>query len=150
MPLAIAALALTAYGVGSVAGRLGAGVLADSLGTRPTLRVGYLVELAALGTLVVMPTPGMLLFAMTLFGVGAAATDNAVTKVIPDLFGLRAIGAIMGALSLGWRSGAALGPALAGFLYDASGSYAVAFWVAPGLVLISWGLVTLAIRSPSR
>lgn len=149
MTLAIAALALTAYGVGSVAGRLVAGVLADSLGTHPTLRVGYVVELAALGMLGVMPSPGMLLLAMTLFGVGAAATDNAVTKVIPDLFGLRAIGAIMGALSLGWRSGAALGPALAGFLYDASGSYAVAFWAAPGLVLISWGLVTLAIRPPS-
>src|SRR5262249_7154290 len=36
--------------------------------------------------------------------------------------GMRAIGAIMGILTLGWRTGAALGPATAGFLYDATGS----------------------------
>jgi MFS family permease len=150
MTLAIAALALTAYGVGSVIGRLIAGVLSDWLGTRTTLRAGYLVELTGLGVLVVMPTPGLLLLAMMLFGVGAAATDNAVTKVIPDLFGLRALGAIMGALSLGWRSGAALGPAVAGFLYDATGSYAVAFWAAPVLVVISWVLVTLATSRAHR
>jgi MFS family permease len=142
--LGIAALALTAYGLGSVVGRLVAGVLSDRLGTRTTLRAGYVIELAALVVLVVMPTPAMVLLGMTLFGVGAAATDNAVTKVIPDLFGLRALGAIMGALSLGWRSGAALGPAVAGFLYDITGSYTAAFSAAPGLVLISWGLVTMA------
>jgi MFS family permease len=143
-PLAIAALALTAYGVGSVIGRLVSGALSDRLGTRATIGAGYVVELAALGMLVALPTPGLLLLAMTLFGVGAAATDNTLVKVIPDVFGLRAIGAIMGALTLGWRSGAALGPAVAGFLYDVTGSYAAPFLAAPGLVVVSWVLFTLA------
>ncbi len=44
--LAIAALALTAYGVGSVIGRLVSGTLSDRLGTRTTMRAGYVVELA--------------------------------------------------------------------------------------------------------
>jgi MFS family permease len=145
--LAIAALALTAYGVGSVIGRLVSGTLSDRLGTRTTMRASYVVELVALGLLVAIPTPGLLLLAMVLFGVGAAATDNTLVKVIPDLFGLRAIGAIMGALTLGWRSGAALGPAAAGFLYDATGSYAAPFWAAPVLVATSWVLFTIASSS---
>jgi nitrate/nitrite transporter NarK len=67
-------------------------------------------------------------------------------KVIPDLFGLRAIGAIMGVLTLGWRIGAALGPAVAGFLYDLTGSYAVPFGAAPAAVVVSWVLFWLATR----
>jgi cyanate permease len=57
---------------------------------------------------------------------------------------MRAIGAIMGVLSLGWRSGAALGPAAAGFLYDATGSYAVPFGVAPFVVVASWAFFAAA------
>jgi MFS family permease len=151
--LAIAALALTSYGVGSVVGRLVSGVLSDRFGARSMMRVAYVVELLGLGVLVAMPTPALFLLAMTVFGVGAAATDNTLVKVIPDLFGLRAIGAIMGTLTLGWRSGAALGPAAAGFLYDATGSYAVPFWTAPGLVLISWALFAIAVgglRAPPK
>jgi hypothetical protein len=62
------------------------------------------------------------------------------------VFGLRAIGAIMGILTLGWRCGAALGPAVAGFVYDATGSYAIPFGAAPVAVVASWGLFTLATR----
>jgi cyanate permease len=69
-----------------------------------------------------------------------------ITKVIPDVFGLRAIGAIMGVLTLGWRCGAALGPAVAGFMYDAMGSYTVPFGAAPVAVVVSWGLFSLATR----
>jgi MFS family permease len=142
--LAIAALALTAYGVGSVVGRLLSGLLTDRFGVRSTIRVAYVVELLGLAVLVAVPTPALFLLGMTLFGVGAAGTDNTLVKVIPDLFGLRAIGAIMGTLTLGWRSGAALGPAAAGFLYDATGSYMVPFWTAPALVLTSWVLFGIA------
>ena len=67
-----------------------------------------------------------------------------ILKAIPDVFGMRALGAIMGVLSLGWRSGAAAGPAAAGFLHDLTGSYAVPFGAAPIVVLVSWGLFTLA------
>ncbi len=70
-----------------------------------------------------------------------------VTKVIPDVFGVRAIGAIMGVLALGWRCGAALGPAIAGFVYDATGSYAIPFGLAPIVVIVSWGCFNLATRA---
>ena len=142
--LSVAALALTAYGVGSVTGRLGSGLLTDRFGARVTMRAGYAVEVLALVTLAAAPRPGVLLAAMIVFGVGAAATDNALVKVIPDLFGLRALGAVMGLMTFGWRMGAALGPAAAGFLYDATGSYAVPFWAAPVAVVVSSVLFSVA------
>ena len=144
--LAVASFALTAYGIGSVIGRLTAGVVSDRFDLRLTTSACYVLELTALILLATAPSPTMLLIAMVVFGVGAAATDNMLVRAIPDLFGLRAIGAITGMLTLGWRCGAALGPAAAGFLYDAMGSYTGAFHAAPAIVVISWVLFTLATR----
>ncbi len=141
--LAGASLALTAYGVGSVVGRLIAGAVSDRFGTRLTIGAAYLLEILALLALLWLPSREALLASLVAFGAGFAASDTMVAKVIPEVFGLRAIGAIMGVLTLGWRLGAALGPASAGFLYDLTGSYTIPFGAAPLAVVASWGLFTL-------
>jgi predicted MFS family arabinose efflux permease len=94
----------------------------------------------ALLALLWIPSREALLGSLVMFGAGFAASDTMVAKVIPEVFGLRAIAAIMGILTLGWRLGAAVGPALAGFLYDVAGSYTIPFGAAPLAVLLSWGL----------
>lgn len=142
--LAGASLALTAYGVGAVSGRLAAGAASDRLGTYATLRAAYVIQILAMLVLLWWPSQEALLGSMAVFGAGFGAADTMIVKVIPDVFGMRAIGAIMGVLTLGWRCGAAVGPAAAGFLYDATGSYTVPFGAAPFAVLVSWGLFALA------
>src|SRR3989442_15408024 len=72
-----------------------------------------------------------------------------LAKAVPEVFGTRALGAILGVLNLGWRCGAALGPAAAGFLHDVTGSYVIPFGAAPIAVLASWGLFALG-SSPRR
>ena len=129
--LAGASLALTAYGAGSVVGRLTAGAMSDRIGAITTMRVAYVLQALALLALLWLP-------------------DTMIAKVIPDVFGVRAIGAIMGVLTLGWRAGAAVGPAAAGFLYDATGSYTVPFGAAPAIVLVSWALFAAATSRRTR
>jgi MFS family permease len=150
LSLASASLALTAYGVGAVVGRLLGGALADRLGTQLTMGAAYVLEIIALLALFRIPSRPALLGSLVVFGAGFAATDTMVAKVIPEVFGLRAIGAIMGMLTLGWRCGAALGPALAGFLYDLTGSYRIPFGVAPLAVLLSWALFVLGTARRGR
>ena len=65
-----------------------------------------------------------------------------------ETFGVRAIGAVMGVLSLGWRCGAALGPTAAGFIYDAMGSYVPAFVLAAGGLALSSAFFTLGTSTP--
>jgi predicted MFS family arabinose efflux permease len=142
--LAGASLALTAYGLGAAGGRLLGGAISDRVGPLATQRGAYLLTALALLGLRWAPSHIALLAALVAFGAGFAATDTMVVKVVPDLFGVRAIGAIMGVLTLGWRSGAALGPATAGFIYDVTGSYDLPFGVAPAVVLASWGFFALA------
>ena len=146
--LAGASLALTAYGIGAAGGRVLGGVISDRVGSVATQWLAYLITALSLLALRWTPSHAGLLVAMAAFGVGFAATDTLVVKIIPDLFGVRAIGAIMGVLALGWRSGAALGPAAAGFLYDATGSYAWPFGLAPAVALTSWACFALALRWP--
>jgi len=148
--LAGASLALTAYGVGSVIGRLTAGMVSDRLGTRVTIGAAYVLEMLALVTLLWIPSREALLGSLMAFGAGFAASDTMVAKIIPEVFGLRAIAAIMGILTLGWRLGAAVGPAVAGFLYDMAGSYRIPFGAAPLAVLLSWGLFAIGTSTRRR
>jgi len=142
--LAAASLALTAYGIGATIGRIGFGALADHLGARTVMRICVVLEVAALTVLLFGPPQEVLFVVLAVFGMGFSGGDTAFVRTIPDVFGLEALGAITGLLALGWRSGAAVGPVFAGFVYDATGSYAVPFSLAPvalllSLVLFSWG-----------
>jgi predicted MFS family arabinose efflux permease len=136
--LAAASLALTAYGIGSAIGRLAAGAVSDRIGVEATIRIAFVVQIAGLVGLLLWPSPEGRFGALVAFGIGFAAADTMTVKVMPDVFGMRALGAIMGVLALGWRLGAALGPTVAGSLYDVTGSYTLVFGAAPAGVILSW------------
>jgi MFS family permease len=145
-----ASLSLTAYGIGSAIGRLLGGTLSDRLGPRPTIAAAFVLQIVALGTLLWIPSRAALLLSLVAFGAGFASSDTVVAQVVPQVFGLRALGAIMGILTLGWRCGAAIGPALAGFVYDLTGSYRMVFGLAPLGILLSWALFLLATTPRGR
>ena len=141
--LAGASLALTAYGIGAVTGRVASGLVSDRIGTVMTIRLGYVLQLLALAVLLGLSSREALFGSLLVLGIGFAATDTMLAKAVPEVFGTRALGAILGVLNLGWRCGAALGPAAAGFLHDVTGSYVIPFGAAPIAVLASWGLFAL-------
>ena len=143
-----ASLSLTAYGIGSAIGRLLGGTLSDRLGARRTIAAAFVLQIVSLVTLLLVPSRAALLLSLIAFGAGFAASDTVIAQVVPQVFGMRALGAIMGILTLGWRCGAAIGPALAGFLYDLTGSYRIPFGLAPLGVLLSWALFLLATARP--
>jgi MFS family permease len=148
LPLEQASLALTAFGIGAAVGRLGAGMAADRLGTALTLYWCVGIQGAALLALVAGPPAWALVPALVAFGMGAAGSDNTFVKVVPDVFGLAALASIMSIIGLGWRVGAAVGPAAAGFLHDTTRSYTVAF--AAGVVLLGVGLALFTAGTRTR
>jgi MFS family permease len=143
LPLERASLLLTAYGIGSAAGRLSSGLIADRFGATATMYLCVAIQALALCVLVGAPPAWALLPVLVVFGVGASGADNAVVKIVPEVFGLPALASVMSVLSLGWRFGAALGPAGAGFLYDLTQSYTVPFSAGLGILAISVLLLRL-------
>jgi MFS family permease len=134
LPLERASFLLSAYGVGSGVGRLSAGVLADRFGTSATMYACVTLQALAVVALVSGPPTWALIAVLVAFGAGAAGADMAVVKVVPEVFGVAALATVMSVLSFGWRTGAALGPAGAGFLYDLTRSYTIPF--TSGLLLL--------------
>ncbi len=142
-----AALALTAYGVGAAVGRLACGATADRFGAAATMYGCVLAQALALAALLTGPPAWGLVAILVVFGVGAAGADTAFVKVVPDVFGLAALASVMSLVGLGWRAGAAIGPAGAGFLYDATGSYQIPFAGALATLLVGGVLFALGARA---
>jgi OFA family oxalate/formate antiporter-like MFS transporter len=146
LPLEHASLALSAYGLGAAVGRLVSGVAADRFGAVATMHTCVLTQVLALAVLTSGPPTWTLIAVLVTFGVGAAGADNAFVKVVPDVFGLSALASIMSVLGLGWRSGAGLGPAAAGFLYDATRSYTIPFGCALLVLVLGAACFALGTR----
>jgi MFS family permease len=144
LPLGQASLALTGFGVGAAVGRLAAGAAADRLGTAATMRWCVLLQAGALVGLLAGPPPWAVAPTLVLFGIGASGADNTFVKGVPEVFGVVGLARIMSLMGLGWRAGAGLGPAAAGFLYDATRSYTPTFALTLGAVAAGWGLWSLA------
>ena len=55
--------------------------------------------------------------------------------MVPPLFGLKAIGALLGLATFAWAAGDIAGPLMAGYVYDVSHSYDLDF-VSDGILLV--------------
>jgi predicted MFS family arabinose efflux permease len=130
-----AALILTVNGVGSLIGDLAAWWLTDRLGGRGALCA--LMAVAAVAMLLLVLVDAGPAFAVAFaFGFCIGAGSPVRTALIPPLFGLRAVGAIMGWSTFAWSIGGIVGPYLAGFIRDVTVSYDLAFVVGGVLLLI--------------
>ena len=149
LPLEQASLALSAFGIGAVSGRLLAGVATDRFGAVPTMRVCLVIQCIAVGALLIGLPTWTVVVALLLFGLGASGADNTFVTAVSDVFGLAALATIMSVIGLGWRSGAAIGPAVAGFVHDATGSYTPSFAFAVLSLAFAWTLFRLG-TTPRR
>lgn len=144
--LEAAAWALTAYGFGAVSGRFVFGSAVDRIGAHLAMPAGVAIQVAALVGILLGPSQGVLFALLVAFGLGFAGADTVFVQAVPDVFGVRSLGAIMGVLALGWRCGAAIGPAAAGFAHDATGSYAIPFGAGPLALVVSYLLYVAGAR----
>ena len=62
------------------------------------MRIAYAVQALALLALLWLPSREALFGSLAAFGAGFAASDTMIAKAFPEVFGVRAIGAIMGVL----------------------------------------------------
>src|SRR5437899_10698100 len=85
--LAGASLALTAYGIGAVSGRIASGVVSDRIGTFTTIRLGYALQLLALLALLWLSSHEALLGSAVVLGVGFAAAGTVPAKAVPEAVG---------------------------------------------------------------
>jgi len=125
----IAASLLTIMGLSSIIGRLTAGVFSDKLGAGRVMFCCLLLQgilILALGT--IRSAVPFFVFAL-LFGIAYGGNLVMIPRMTATVFGVKSMGAIYGGLSVADGIGFAVGPLLAGLVFDLSGSYDSAFLI---------------------
>lgn len=138
---AAASLLATIGGI-SLLGRLAVGATIDRIGGRRALLACYCLLFASLVWLQFAEAPWMLFAFAAAYGIAHGGFFTAISPTVAELFGTRAHGALFGTVLFFGSLGAALGPLGAGAVFDALGSYRLAFGIlcllaAAGFVLIS-------------
>ncbi|MGI9419760.1 MAG: MFS transporter [Geminicoccaceae bacterium] len=139
MSAASAAALLSVTAAASVVGRLTIGTFADRIGGKRGFVLCLIPLIAALLTLLAIETPWPLFAAVALYGFGHGGLFTIVAPTIAQFFGTRAVGAIFGAIVFFGTIGGAIGPLLAGRMFDVTGSYDPAFMTLAGMA--GFGLV---------
>jgi MFS family permease len=139
-----AAWALGLVSLFGIPGQIALGHISDRIGREwiwTVSSVGFTICFVALVALRHNPTL-MLLYVMVAAqgGLGYGLT-SIFGAVVAEIYQGKHYGSIFGTLMLAAIAGGALGPWATGALYDAQGSYALAFWICIGLS----GLSTVAI-----
>ncbi|AOK51690.1 MFS transporter [Burkholderia stagnalis] len=146
---AAAVLLLGAIGVGSTAGRFFLGGLADRFGRRASLLAMFagmavaLVAWAAAGDFAALAA-----FALV-FGVFYGGWVAVLPAVAMDYFGGRNVSGIIGVLYTSVAFGTLIGPAAAGFIYDAGGGYLVPILASAAANAIAFAIVATTGRAPA-
>ena len=140
-PIIAANIIVIIGGVNAV-GRIIIGYSSDRIGVKPSLLISFiLMGIALLWVMVAKEVWMFYLFAI-IFGFGYGGLATLTSMVTAELFGLRSLGAIVGVVMFSFTLGGAIGPLLAGSIFDISGSYKPAFLAsaavsAAGIILSS-------------
>jgi MFS family permease len=123
----LAANILAIIGGLSIAGRIGIGSIADRIGNKSALIISVILVPLALAWLLVAKEAWMFYLFAAVFGFAWGGQAVMVSPLVAELFGLRSHGAVFGAVLFIINIGGALGPLLAGGIFDITGSYDWAF-----------------------
>jgi OFA family oxalate/formate antiporter-like MFS transporter len=144
-----AAMTISVIGFAGFGGRLTIGAISDRLGRVPTLGICLMLQALAFIGFTFSTGLALLYPAAALFGFSYGGVTALFPALIGDFFGRIAVGAIVGFIFALAGSPAAFGPLIAGYLYDATHSYRVAFEFSAALNLIAFVLV-FWLKKPQR
>ena len=135
-----AALALGAVSLAGVPGQIALGQLSDRVGREIVWSIGgigFVLTYLALLALESNPSPVLLWVMVIAQGALGYGVTSVLGAVAAEIFEGPHYGSIFGTLMFAAISGGAIGPWMAGMVYDATGSYAIAWWISIGVSLMT-------------
>jgi len=146
LPAMTAASVISVVGASSILGKTGGGFVSDLFPREAVYAlgmVGMIGGVVVLWLVAAAPSPWLAMGYGVLFGLGYSVTAFVVPAMMSDRFRGPHFGAIFGATQVASALGSALGAWLAGRIFDATGSYALAFSIAAGAAAVAalsvWG-----------
>lgn len=138
-----AANILALIGGGGLVGWILMGAVGDRIGHKQTYLTGFIIMLVTLISLMVIKEVWLFYLFAVVFGFAYGSLSALLSPLAADLFGLRSLGIIVATASTAWTIGGALGPVIAGHIFDVSGSYQLAFIIS--ILVCSLGLIATSL-----
>lgn len=135
MPKPCAATVLAIIGGLSIAGRIMIGSAIDRIGNKQVIIICFIFMSIALLCLLAAKEWMLYLFG-AIFGFAYGGIVTIQSPILAELFGLSSHGAILGVISFSSTLGSAIGPVLAGWTFDVTGSYNQVFLVCATMAVI--------------
>jgi MFS family permease len=129
IPRTSAATMFIVLGGASICARIFLGSLADRIGNRSIVIGSFILLTMALLWLFIAKEMWAFYIFAAVFGFGWGGMVASQSPIVADLFGMRSHGVILGVIVSTITLGSAIGPVMAGAIYDTSRSYNVAFIV---------------------
>lgn len=142
----VAASILSTIGGVSITGRFLMGGAGDKIGEKSALLICLLCLLLALCWLQVVTTLWMFYLFATIYGFAHGGFFSMVSPLIAKFFGTKSHGLLFGIVIFSSTIGGALGPFLAGYIFDVTTSYKIVFWVLA--FLCAFAIVLTAFLKP--
>jgi len=143
----LAAASVTVMTLLSLVGRLGFGQLADSVDKRWVMAAAFALSGLSLLLFATIYEGWQIIYALPVFALGFGGGIPVRPAFQAEYFGLRAFGAIQGLAFTVATIGGLLGPVFAGWMYDTTESYRLAFVILSIGSLLAVPLM-LSIRKP--
>ena len=145
----IAAGVLSTIGGVSMLGRFTMGTVNDGIGGRRSLIICFIILLGGLAWLQVSSSAWMLFIFATVYGFAHGGLFTVMSPTVAELFGTGSHGLLFGLVLFSGTLGGAVGPLMAGRIFDLTGSYRVVFIILTVMALIGAGLIT-TLRPPVK
>jgi len=131
----------------SIAGRMVMGVASDRIGTRLAVTICFIIQVGALFWLQAAGELWMFYLFAGIFGFAHGGFFALISPAVADLFGLSAHGTLFGAVFFAGTVGGAISPPLAGYIFDVTGSYQLAFIIIVAASVV--GLILSLLLKPT-
>ncbi len=141
-----AATVLSLIGGISIVGRVLLGIASDRIGRKLTAIICTLLQAGAMVWLIWAQDLWMLYLFALVYGFAFGGMVPVMAALVSDTFGLGRIGVILGLLEISFGVGAAIGPAVGGLIFEARGSYSLAFLLGAVAMVIVTLLISLIRR----
>ncbi len=146
---AAAGLGLTIGAIGNTGGRVLSGWMSDTFGRLNTLRLMVLLSAVALPLFYILAGQVALFYLLLIVIYYCYGTLLSVfASTCADFYGTRNMGVNYGLLFSAWGVAGIVGPVIAGRVFDATGTYEVAFYVAAVLSVVA--LAALMLSKPPQ
>jgi MFS family permease len=138
-----AALILAVSGGIQAVGGILLGGIADKVGNRRVLIIGFILISASMFWLLPIKSVWMFYLFAVIYGIGVSGGGIMEPIIVAELFGIKSHGLILGVVSFVFTIGGAVGPFVTGYLYDLNGNYQIAFLLCAVLAVVAIILAAL-------